>query len=718
MTTSQSLQEIQDGVLEQLHAGDPVDRQALLDDHPEHAEALGAFFSLVDEIEETPLRPQPTPTRLGDFRILSEIGRGGMGVVYEAEQVSLKRRVALKLLPPAFQQDHKLVGRFKREAEAAGRLRHPNIVPVYSFGEVGGTPFFAMEKVEGTSLAQIIAARREGRDGGVPVEPAAFRQWALQTVAAVADALHYAHGQGILHRDAKPANILVDEDGTARLSDFGVALDLDAASLTASGEVLGSPQYMSPEQAFRQQQPLDARSDIYSLGVTLYELLTLRLPYEATTSSEIMGALHSGDVVPPSTVEAGFPKALERVVLKTLARDPGARYGTAKGLADDLRAVLEDRPVTARPQRSIWRLLRIAAGVMLVATVTVMGLDWLEAWERERGMNRLAEMQAEIPDGDVVRRLIENSHPDPQGVMREWFLPTQSLRHVVARDAAATLLVKIPVPQPSNPPAGSVVMAVAEASLDGGPWLPVQDHAILAHIAPGPGGGAQHYLGKDLRLLAEDVMAQDSIDVRTRVRLRVLGGDDAPAADAYVSIEDFDSYTAGTGATLRLPDQTVLVYDTYPEDYPARLSDPTLDASMVEAWTPDRIRWQRMSNVGESGRSLLVALEFPGAPSGDLVPAAFDVALSAVDGAAPFATGSFAHAKPRESGSELAMHLHIELADPPVEDEERILLELQGGRMDAVRLDLTPSRAEALAESDIESYWSGEVHARVPLVLE
>jgi hypothetical protein len=718
MTTSQSLQEIQDGVLEQLHAGDPVDRQALLDTHPEHAEALGAFFSLVDEIEDTPLRPQPTPTRLGDFRILSEIGRGGMGVVYEAEQVSLKRRVALKLLPPAFQQDHKLVGRFKREAEAAGRLRHPNIVPVYSFGEVGGTPFFAMERVEGTSLAQIITARREGKDGGVPVEPSDYRQWALKTVAAVADALHYAHGQGILHRDAKPANILVDLDGTARLSDFGVALDLDAASLTASGEVLGSPQYMSPEQAFRQAQPLDARSDIYSLGVTLYELLTLRLPYEATTSSEIMGALHNGDVVPPSAVEAGFPAALERVVLKTLARDPGDRYATAEALADDLRAVLEERPVTARRQRSIWRPLRIAVGVMLVATVTVMGIDWLEAWERERGMTRLAELQVTVPEGDAVQRLVESSHPDPQGVLQDWFRPTLTLRHVVARDAAATLVVSVPVPQPEDAPPGAVVLAVAEASLDGGPWTLVQDHAVRADLVPGPGGGSSHFLGKDLRLLAGDAMAQDTIDVRARVRLRVLGADDAPGPGDYVSAKEFDAYTAGTGATLGLPDRTVLVYDSYPDDYPTRLSDPRLDAAMTEAWTPERIRWQRMSNVGETGRSLLLAFDFGTAPDEELTGVAFDLALSTVAGAAPFATASYAAGDHRTPGNSLQVFLHMELSDPPVADEESILLNLQGGRLDALRVDMTPSRDAALAESDVEAYWSGELHARVPLVVE
>src|SRR5262245_38641095 len=170
------LEEIQDRVLDALHAGERIDRTALLAAHPEHAEALTRFLDLVQEIESPPPVSAGAPASLGEFRIVREIGRGGMGVVYEAEQSSLRRRVALKVLPPAFSQDPRIVARFRREAEAAGRLRHPGIVPVYSVGETAGTPFFAMELVDGRSLADVVRERDAGRDAGIPADPAEFRR--------------------------------------------------------------------------------------------------------------------------------------------------------------------------------------------------------------------------------------------------------------------------------------------------------------------------------------------------------------------------------------------------------------------------------------------------------------------------------------------------------------------------------------------------------------
>ncbi len=218
---TQPLEEIQDRIVERLHAGEEIDAEALLAEHPEHAEALRGFLRVLELVEKgTPAAA--TPSRLGEFQILRELGRGGMGVVYEAEQLSLKRRVALKVLPPALGHDVRLKARFQREAEAAGRLRHPGIVPVISFGDVAGTPFFAMELVEGRSLASVLTELREGRDGGVPPAGEARRSWALSIAIAVARALAYAHEQGIVHRDVKPGNILLDREGKPRLSDFPV----------------------------------------------------------------------------------------------------------------------------------------------------------------------------------------------------------------------------------------------------------------------------------------------------------------------------------------------------------------------------------------------------------------------------------------------------------------------------------------------------------------
>ena len=338
------LEDIQDEILDQLHGGEPIDREAILAKYPEHADALRRFFQLIAVIE-TPAEPKPSePSRLGEFEILREIGRGGMGVVYEARQVSLNRRVALKVLPPAMRSDRRLLQRFQREAEAAARLRHPNIVPVYSIGESAGAPFFAMELVEGRSLADVIKARKAGDDAGLPKAGPDYRRWAVSTVARIADALDYAHGRGILHRDVKPGNILLEADGTPRLTDFGLALDLQASELTQTGEMFGSPLYMSPEQAFRSGQPVDARTDIYSLAVTLYEL---RMPYQGTTHAELMAALSSGTIVPPRRADPDCPEPLERVLVQALRSDPHDRYATAGAFAVDLRASLE-RPEEVR----------------------------------------------------------------------------------------------------------------------------------------------------------------------------------------------------------------------------------------------------------------------------------------------------------------------------------------------------------------------------------
>jgi hypothetical protein len=341
------LEDIQDEILDRLHGGEPIDREAILARHPEHADALKRFFQLISVIE-TPAEPRPAePSRLGEFEILRELGRGGMGVVYEARQVSLNRRVALKVLPPSMRQDRRLLARFQREAEAAARLRHPNIVPVYSIGESAGAPFFAMELVEGRSLADVIKARKAGDDAGLPKAGPEYRRWAVTTIARIADALDYAHGRGILHRDVKPGNILLEADGTPRLTDFGLALDLQASELTQTGEMFGSPLYMSPEQAFRSEQPVDARTDIYSLAVTLYELLMLRMPYHGTTHAELMSALSSGAIVPPRRADPGCPEPLERVLVQALRSDPHDRYPTAGAFAVDLRAALE-RPEEVR----------------------------------------------------------------------------------------------------------------------------------------------------------------------------------------------------------------------------------------------------------------------------------------------------------------------------------------------------------------------------------
>ena len=409
------LEDIQDEILDEIHAGGPVDREALLAAHPEHAEALQAFLSLLDVVEGAGEEGGVPPASLGEFRILREIGRGGMGVVYEAEQTSLKRRVALKVLPPALRLDARLVGRFQREAEAAGRLRHPGIVPVFGVGEAAGAPFFAMELVEGTTLRKIVKARAAGEDADLPREPEAWRTWAVNTIAKVADALAYAHAEGILHRDVKPANILIDEKGEPRLTDFGLARDMRSPGLSLTGEVLGSPQYMSPEQAIRHDTPVDERTDTYSLAVTLYQLLTLELPYAAGTYAELLTALAVGDVVPLRKRDPSIPKALEQVVMRALRQDPRERYRSAEAFAADLRATLAGRPLAfdeTRHRRTTSRALLSIAAALVLAGFIYSQINRADRAERNDDVVTTPEAADAPPTLAEVMRALEKKPPE------------------------------------------------------------------------------------------------------------------------------------------------------------------------------------------------------------------------------------------------------------------------------------------------------------------
>jgi hypothetical protein len=254
---------------------------------------------------------------------------------------------------------------------------------VFSVGEAAGAPFFAMELVEGETLEKRIRARRESPEG----DAGEWRRWAVETVARVADALAYAHEQGILHRDVKPGNVIVDRDGTPRLTDFGLALDLHKPGLTLAGEVFGSPQYMSPEQAVRQEAPVDQRTDVYSLAVTLYELLTLRLPYDADTNAELLTALATGRLVPPRKADPAMPRALEAVLLRALRRDPRERYETAAAFAADLRAALAGGKIAAPPRRR-----RFAAAAVILAVLAAAGLSAL-LWSPRRAGEEASESE-------------------------------------------------------------------------------------------------------------------------------------------------------------------------------------------------------------------------------------------------------------------------------------------------------------------------------------
>jgi outer membrane protein assembly factor BamB len=333
-----ALARILDQYLADLQAGRAPDRDRLLADYPQLAAELEQCLSGIDFVHRAAQPGDGTPAQLGDFRILREIGRGGMGVVYEAEQVSLHRRVALKVLRFGAVADPEAMQRFQREAETVARLHHTNIVPIFAVGSEQGVHYYAMQFIEGRSLAAVAGEARAG------LEPPQLAGLGLQA----AEALAHAHQCGVIHRDVKPSNLLLDGDGVVWLTDFGLARRLDQVTLTVTGVLMGTPRYMSPEQAAGAKQPVDQRSDVYSLGATLYELATGRPVFDADTPQGVITQILNAEPIAPRLLKSGLPADLETIVLKCLAKEPARRYQTARALADDLRAFLDGRPIRAR----------------------------------------------------------------------------------------------------------------------------------------------------------------------------------------------------------------------------------------------------------------------------------------------------------------------------------------------------------------------------------
>jgi serine/threonine protein kinase len=305
--------------------------------------------------------PADWPTVPG-YEILGELGRGGMGVVYKARQVSLKRLVALKLIRDAALAGPEERARFRIEAEAAARVRHPNVVQIYEVGEHQGRPYFAMELVEGGSLDRHLAGRPQ---------PAAQ---AAEMVRTLALAVQHAHDQKVVHRDLKPANVLLAACGLARdakpqaafvpkITDFGLAkrLDSDSTAWTQDGAILGTASYMAPEQAEGRVREIGPATDVYALGAILYELLTGRPPFQADSWNRTVEQVLHDEPAPPTRLHAEVPRDLETVCLKCLEKDPGRRYAGAGELADDLGRFLEGKPVAAVPLGERERLARLAA---------------------------------------------------------------------------------------------------------------------------------------------------------------------------------------------------------------------------------------------------------------------------------------------------------------------------------------------------------------------
>jgi len=371
--------------VERLTAGESVDLEALRREHPDLAEELIEQLRLFQIVAEDSPMPVPIGT-LGDYTLRRQIGRGGMGVVYDAWQNSVERQVALKVLPAGLAADGKAFLRFMREARTAAQLRHRNIVGVYGMGQEENTPYYAMEYVEGETLAKVLE-RIRGADPGAET-PFGKRDGLVyfgrlaDAFADVADGLQHAHSKGVIHRDIKPSNLILDREGVLRILDFGLARIEGQESLTVSGDFVGTPRYMSPEQAQRREIQVDHRTDIYSLGATMYELLTLRPPFLGKDHTDTLSQIIERDPVEPRRIQPRVPQDLESIVLKCLEKDVRDRYGTAEALAQDLRRFVRGDFVEARPperwkkwRRWIVRKRRsIALAAAFVLTLSFCGL--------------------------------------------------------------------------------------------------------------------------------------------------------------------------------------------------------------------------------------------------------------------------------------------------------------------------------------------------------
>jgi eukaryotic-like serine/threonine-protein kinase len=511
--------------IERHRCGESPSLSEYIDRHPDLADRIREVFPAMAMMEDIALADESLATgnrveapgttgtapavlgRLGDYRIIREAGRGGMGVVYEAEQVSLGRHVALKVLSHRGDAGSIPLQRFLFEARAAARLHHTNIVPVYGVGDQDGVHYYAMQFIQGQGLDRVFAELRANAEDSTTIHlvgsatmslltgqdvpsahpegpatspggadapiaeadsrPPATADQARQRTAYyrsvarvgrdVADALAYAHSQGILHRDIKPSNLLLDVDGTVWITDFGLATGAGADALTETGSLVGTLRYMAPE---RFEGWSDPRSDVYALGATLYELLTLRPIFDDPNRARLMKLVAHQAPVPPRQVDPAIPLDLETIVLKATAKEPGHRYASAEAMAEDLRRHLEGRPILARRIGLVergWRWSRrnptlagSLAALFLILSVASTGMTVL--WRQAEGQRRRAEAQRIRADGllelsDRRRKDAEASRSEAERLRAE-----AEANFAKARAAVDELLTRVSESQLLNVP--------------------------------------------------------------------------------------------------------------------------------------------------------------------------------------------------------------------------------------------------------------------------
>ena len=367
---------------ERLQHGESIELSDAISRYPEFKNELTELWPLVmltemasenstptdgeNPAKESELSESHLPTTFGDFELMEEIGRGGMGVVYRARQKSLGREVALKLILLDHLASDTDRARFYAEARAAARLEHPHIVPVYDLGEVQARPYISMKLIEGTTLA---ARLQEGPMRG---------KEAAELLIPLCQAVQYAHQQSVLHRDVKPSNILIDPEGQAFLTDFGLAKDLrETPTLTRTGAVVGTPAYMPPEQASGQKPTLDPTSDVYSLGAVLYHMITGQPPFAGRTGLETVLMVMEQDPPSPRSVARGLDRDLEMIILRCLQKPPDLRYASAAALEEDLKAYLCDEEISARRGRFSQIIAQVFRETHHIGILENWGLLWM-----------------------------------------------------------------------------------------------------------------------------------------------------------------------------------------------------------------------------------------------------------------------------------------------------------------------------------------------------
>jgi tetratricopeptide (TPR) repeat protein len=598
-----------------VEAGTAPPRAEFLARHPELAEDLDACLAamhFIGNAAEGPRsvaaaaqEPEQAPGQLGDYRIVREVGRGGMGVVYEAEQVSLGRRVALKVLPFAATMDPRQLQRFHNEVRAAASLDHPHIVHVHAVGCERAVHFYAMQFIDGQTLAAMIADLRQrcGRPvppedqptpahppvppacpaadtvpqavistEGAPVDQAHFRrvaEWGIQA----AEALDHAHALGIVHRDVKPANLLVDAHRKLWVTDFGLAHIQSDSRLTMTGDLVGTLRYMSPEQALAKRVVVDHRTDVYSLGATLYEMLTLEPVFAGNDRQELLRQIAFEEPVRPRRRHKAIPAELETIALKAMEKNPADRYATAKELADDLRRFLADETIRARrpslrQRAQKWarrhRALVRATTALLLVLLLLGGVLW---W-REQQQRAAVEWAG---DSNLERaELLRQQERWPE----------------------ALAVLALAEGQLEGHGLGQLRQRVAQATRD----VEMQTRLENARLqkAAGSKEAALHFAGAD-RLYGEafagyglDVASLSPEAIAERVRASALGTQLITALDDWAAIKD--AFQKGRGASLRT---AVNLADDDPWRRRVREAATRRDSAQLEKLVEQEATWRQ-----------------------------------------------------------------------------------------------------------------------------